>query len=176
MTYAILLIATTFRCVQLLFTYHVSHPINAQSRRAEIIGSLTFVAGFAIWNLDNVLCNSQVYPLKQRYGAPLSWILEGHAWVSEVRSVLGATADARKCMQWHLLTGLGSYYIVQALALITLAIRDSPDHYELVYTLRVLPHVRRTNAGWKAAEQRARQVVQGERTRLLPEGGAARQE
>ncbi|UNI15297.1 alkaline ceramidase ydc1 [Purpureocillium takamizusanense] len=50
-------------------------------------GLTVFVAGFAIWNLDNIFC-SQLRRLRRAMGLPWAVLLEGHAW-------------------WHLMTGLG---------------------------------------------------------------------
>ncbi|PNY29283.1 Alkaline ceramidase 3 [Tolypocladium capitatum] len=52
-------------------------------------GLTIFVMGFAIWNLDNVLC-SQLRRWRRAVGLPWAVVLEGHAW-------------------WHLMTGLGGF-------------------------------------------------------------------
>ncbi|POW09133.1 hypothetical protein PSTT_07015, partial [Puccinia striiformis] len=54
-------------------------------------GTIIFLAGFLIWNIDNVYCD-QISQLKEYLGAPWSFILEGHAW-------------------WHLATGTGAYLV-----------------------------------------------------------------
>lgn len=55
----------------------------------DITGLTIFVMGFAIWNLDNVLCN-QLRRWRRAVGLPWAVVLEGHAW-------------------WHLMTGLGRF-------------------------------------------------------------------
>jgi len=48
-----------------------------------------FVSGFAIWNVDNILCSS-ITATKRAIGMPLSFLLELHGW-------------------WHIFTGVGAY-------------------------------------------------------------------
>jgi hypothetical protein len=46
-----------------------------------------FLAGFIIWNMDNIYCHS-LTRTKRKILLPWSMLLEGHGW-------------------WHILTGLG---------------------------------------------------------------------
>ncbi|RKF82560.1 Alkaline ceramidase 3 [Golovinomyces cichoracearum] len=56
-------------------------------------GLMIFLAGFAIWNLDNKYC-LLLRNWRRQIGLPWGILLEGHGW-------------------WHLMTGLGTYiYIV----------------------------------------------------------------
>jgi dihydroceramidase len=56
-------------------------------------GITVFLAGFVIWNLDNIYCDS-IRRWRRGIGLPWAILLEGHGW-------------------WHLLTGIGAYiYIV----------------------------------------------------------------
>ena len=57
------------------------------TRWPPVIGLTVFVAGFAIWNLDNIFCN-QLRRWRRAVGLPWAVLLEGHAW-------------------WQLMTGLG---------------------------------------------------------------------
>ncbi|KAG8409468.1 alkaline ceramidase ydc1 [Metarhizium acridum] len=50
-------------------------------------GLTVFLAGYAIWNLDNIFC-SQLRGWRRQIGLPWAILLEGHGW-------------------WHLMTGLG---------------------------------------------------------------------
>lgn len=170
--YGILAVGVVLRGAQLLLYFHVGHRVNKQARRLIFIGSATFVLGFALWNADNIWCNSHVSPWKERFGAPISWLLEGHAWVSGVPRTAFWHLKLTLLIhapQWHLLTGLGSYNVIQSLCLITLAIRDSPDHFDLGYMAGVLPYVQRTPAGWAAigVKPDSTSVPSGERQPLL---------
>ncbi|PHH58709.1 hypothetical protein CDD81_4800 [Ophiocordyceps australis] len=55
-------------------------------------GLSIFVAGFGVWNVDNVLCD-QLRQWRRAMGLPWAIVLEGHAW-------------------WHLMTGIGAYYYI----------------------------------------------------------------
>jgi len=94
-----------------------------------IRGVLTFALGFAIWNLDNLLCDGLTsLRISQRggvLGEVLGMITQGHAW-------------------WHLLTGIGSSQIVNALSYLIIAQRQ-PDDFEFGYVLG-RPYVRRIAA------------------------------
>ncbi|KNZ64179.1 hypothetical protein VP01_1058g7 [Puccinia sorghi] len=79
--------------------------------RYLLIGSVTFMTGFLIWNVDNLFCD-RISHLKEYLGTPLSFILEGHAW-------------------WHLATGTGSYLIVVGLQLMSLSLKEGADGFEI---------------------------------------------
>ncbi|KAM0793162.1 hypothetical protein ACM66B_000636 [Microbotryomycetes sp. NB124-2] len=153
-TYAILISATFYRTMWLLWTRLKGHAVIKTARRLYITGSIQFGGAFLIWNLDNLTCNGFLTPLKERVGSPLQWLLEGHAW-------------------WHIFTGLGAYNVTVSLCLITLALRDSPDHYEIAFvpgTFGQLPWVNRTKKGWEARKRQARNgsgSISSERDRLL---------
>jgi len=53
-------------------------PPVAKKRMGKIYqaGLLTFLAGFAIWNLDNIYCNT-LTEWKQAVGWPAAFLLEG---------------------------------------------------------------------------------------------------
>jgi hypothetical protein len=61
--------------------------------RTLLNGILTFIAAFAIWNVDNICCDS----LRRAREAlsPLGFLLEGHAY-------------------WHFGTGYGAFLIITA--------------------------------------------------------------
>ena len=84
LVYGALMVATTGRAAWLLFTELKGHPINHEIRRLQAWGSAAFVWAFFIWNLDNLGCQRSTR-WKQTVGAPFSWFLEGHMWVSVVR-------------------------------------------------------------------------------------------
>ncbi|KIO27981.1 hypothetical protein M407DRAFT_243175 [Tulasnella calospora MUT 4182] len=80
----------------------------------------TFLLGFAIWNIDNILCEG-LTGLRQGRGEWVNMLTQGHAW-------------------WHLLTGIGASRIIMALTHLTLSIHR-PDDFEFGYILG-LPYVR----------------------------------
>ncbi|KAL2020696.1 hypothetical protein VTK56DRAFT_8092 [Thermocarpiscus australiensis] len=55
--------------------------------KLALTGILMFLAGFFIWNMDNIYCH-HLTTTKKRILLPWSVVLEGHGW-------------------WHVLTGLG---------------------------------------------------------------------
>ncbi|EFY84869.1 alkaline ceramidase [Metarhizium acridum CQMa 102] len=57
-------------------------------------GLTVFLAGYAIWNLDNIFC-SQLRGWRRQIGLPWAILLEGHGW-------------------WHLMTGLDMMWKKQA--------------------------------------------------------------
>ncbi|KAA1064660.1 hypothetical protein PGT21_010951 [Puccinia graminis f. sp. tritici] len=99
---------------------------KSDATRYILIGSATFLLGFLIWNVDNVLCD-QISRLKEYLGTPLSFILEGHAW-------------------WHLATGTGSYLSGVGLQLLALSLKEGADGFEIKHAgiLGLVPHIART--------------------------------
>ncbi|POW09925.1 hypothetical protein PSHT_08924 [Puccinia striiformis] len=91
-------------------------------------GTIIFLAGFLIWNIDNVYCD-QISQLKEYLGAPWSFILEGHAW-------------------WHLATGTGAYLGSVGGQLITLSLKEGAEGFEIrrggIFGL--CPYVARTSS------------------------------
>lgn len=55
--------------------------------RGLLLGILMFLAGFVLWNVDNLFCHHLTASKKQML-LPWSLVLETHGW-------------------WHILTGLG---------------------------------------------------------------------
>ncbi|KAK3298913.1 ceramidase [Chaetomium fimeti] len=58
----------------------------------SLTGILMFLAGFLLWNMDNIYCHN-LTATKKQIMLPWSVILEGHGW-------------------WHILTGLGAYHMI----------------------------------------------------------------
>jgi len=94
--------------------------------RNFIRGVCTFALGFGIWNLDNLLCDGlTALRISQRAGVMgelLGMMTQGHAW-------------------WHILTGIGSSEIVNALSYLVIMLHQ-PDDFEFGYAFG-LPYVRR---------------------------------
>ncbi|KAH7881001.1 ceramidase [Lentinula edodes] len=85
-------------------------------------GAVTFASGFLVWNLDIIFCGT-LTNWKRNLGWPAAFLLEGHSW-------------------WHLLTGLGTYYMFIGIQYITLCIKD--DHRKFTMARRSwLPYVKR---------------------------------
>jgi len=99
-------------------------------------GALIFIAGFAIWNVDNIFCD-QLRRARGFVGYPLAALLEGHAW-------------------WHILTGYGAYHLVVCSSMLALSLKESPAHFTLkdhdTFQGFWLPRVIRTKE-WKGVEK-----------------------
>ncbi|KAM0756387.1 alkaline phytoceramidase [Meredithblackwellia eburnea MCA 4105] len=133
--YGSLTISTTARAAYLLLS---QSPFSADenkrhhdTRKVLWQGVGSFLFGFFIWNLDNLLCVTTT-KLKEWVGLPLSLLFELHAY-------------------WHILTGIGGYNIMAAMCYLTLCLRDDPANYELVFSVGgLVPTVKRTKRGFKA--------------------------
>ncbi|KAK4457414.1 alkaline ceramidase 3 [Cladorrhinum samala] len=66
--------------------------IMKQMYKLATTGILMFLAGFFVWNMDNIFCR-HITETKQQIQLPWSAILEGHGW-------------------WHILTGAGAYHMI----------------------------------------------------------------
>jgi len=126
--FAALMVATMVREGQLLFWSEASRTIP-DKKKATIVevlrtGGCTFLLGFFIWNLDNIFCRPWT-PIKHAVGWPTAFFMEGHAW-------------------WHVLTGLGTFYIFQGITLLSLSVKDDHHKFRLTYW-NGLPLVMRTN-------------------------------
>jgi hypothetical protein len=63
-----------------------------------IKGAIIFFVGFALWGLENALCDDTLRPLKQQIGLPGSLFLELHAyWYAYFRSYAIADSLAGTC-------------------------------------------------------------------------------
>ncbi|KAM0756388.1 alkaline phytoceramidase [Meredithblackwellia eburnea MCA 4105] len=133
--YGSIVVSTTVRAGYLILS---QSPTTAegkhrrdQTRNLLLQGVTSFLLGFLIWNLDNLLCVTTTR-LKEKIGVPFAWLLEGHAY-------------------WHILTGIGGYDIMAAMCYLTLCLRDKPEHYELNFSLfGLVPWVGRTKIGFNS--------------------------
>lgn len=79
------------------------------------LGAIIFLAGFAVWNVDNAFC-AQLRAwrtlLTQRGLWMLAPLLQGHAL-------------------WHLGTGLGAYQLVVSSSLLVMSLKETPENFEL---------------------------------------------
>ncbi|KAL0936656.1 Alkaline ceramidase 3 [Colletotrichum truncatum] len=72
-----------------------------------------FLAGYMIWNLDNMFC-TQIRRLRRQAGLPWGVVLEGHAW-------------------WHLMTGLAAYYYITWGIWLRRCLEGQENEYKLVW-------------------------------------------
>ncbi|EPE27582.1 hypothetical protein GLAREA_04373 [Glarea lozoyensis ATCC 20868] len=68
-------------------------------RLLAVFGAIFFASGFAIWNVDIMMCNT-LTAWKRTIGLPWSFVLELHGW-------------------WHILTGLGAYIFIALVEYLT---------------------------------------------------------
>jgi len=85
-----------------------------ECRHNFITGTVTFLLGFVLWNLDNIFCD-QLTAFRSRHGEVIGAFSQGHAW-------------------WHILTGLGASRLLVSLTYLTLTVRR-PDDFEFAYLL-----------------------------------------
>jgi dihydroceramidase len=73
-----------------IISARVSNPqVRHEVHKLTTWGSIIFVTGFVIWNIDNAICSS-LTGWKRSIGMPWSFLLELHGW-------------------WHVFTGAGAY-------------------------------------------------------------------
>jgi dihydroceramidase len=83
-----------------IISARVSNPaIKAQVFKLCTWGSIIFVTGFAIWNVDNAICG-KLTQWKRVIGMPWSFLLELHGW-------------------WHVFTGAGAYIFIALVEYLT---------------------------------------------------------
>jgi len=126
--FAILMLSVTFRTMYLIYLdTSKGVPPAVKKRTGEIYrtGSLTFLAGFAIWNLDNIYCNT-LTEWKQTVGWPAAFLLEGHSW-------------------WHALTAVGTYLMMLGTTYLSLAIKDTHANFAIGWKYGI-PRIQRVGA------------------------------
>jgi len=128
--FAALMVATPLREAYLLKWSEASRTIPDKKKAAIVevlkIGAFTFLFGFFVWNLDNIFCDPWTR-IKRAVGWPTAFLMEGHAW-------------------WHVLTGLGTFYLNQGVTLLTLCVKDDHHKFRLEYYYG-LPLVRTSKPG-----------------------------
>ena len=98
-----------------------SRRMRADARRLERQGTISFIVGFAIWNVDNIFCG-RLRAARDVVGYPWAMLLEGHGW-------------------WHIFTGVGACLLVLACEVITMSYMEHPDNFVMVYSM--LPYLKR---------------------------------
>ncbi|KAK4454667.1 ceramidase-domain-containing protein [Podospora aff. communis PSN243] len=92
-----------------------------QIRTLAVSGIVMFLAGFFIWNMDNIFCHHLVHARNQ-IQLPWSVVLEGHGW-------------------WHILTGL-AYHLILWRVWVNTCLNGKEQEFMLDWTpLRSIPQV-----------------------------------
>lgn len=110
-----------------LTTYYTQKYVSNKKdlnnlKKCALIGCATFLLGFFFWNLDVHFCSCWRYVRRSYLLLPLGNLLEFHAW-------------------WHLLTGIGIYYIVQYLEFLRIIMHNKQDSYVFVWRLGFIPEL-----------------------------------
>lgn len=81
--FAAIMLTNVYRTVYVLRTPPYAQLISPQDKQTitRLFGSgaATFLAGFLVWNLDNIFC-SDITGWKHQLGWPGAFLLEGHSW------------------------------------------------------------------------------------------------
>ena len=126
--YATIFGATVLHGIYVLFastsplnTNDAARRARADARYLQLVGTVTVLPGFLIWNIDNVFCGT-LRAARDAIGYPWAVLLEGHGW-------------------WHILTGYGAYLLLVSCEVIVLAHMEHPANICVRYG--VMPYVRR---------------------------------
>jgi len=124
-TFAILMLTVAARSTVLC--RRSSSPISPETRDIIIkifwTGSISFIVGFIVWNLDNAFCDT-LQGWKMALGWPIAFLLEGHAW-------------------WHFLTAIGVYLMLVGVHYLTLCLKEGEKNFGLEWEFNYIPHVTR---------------------------------
>ncbi|KAF8307453.1 alkaline phytoceramidase [Clavulina sp. PMI_390] len=121
-----LLISTTLLVQSDYKAPQLSPQMAHEAKLLNMGGAAIFLAGFAIWNLDNIFCES-LTGWRGVVGEYVGVISQGHAW-------------------WHLLTGLGGSRLATGITYLMLS-KEFPGQFEVVGLNTLLPYVRRVSPG-----------------------------
>ena len=94
---------------------------QATARHQQVVGIVSFLTGFLIWNIDNIFCGT-LRVSREIVGYPWALLLEGHGW-------------------WHILTCYGAYLLTVSCQIIVLPLREHPDNF--VFVNSFLPYIKR---------------------------------
>ncbi|KAH8820801.1 ceramidase [Xylogone sp. PMI_703] len=97
--FAIMMLTVSRKTRRMMAEKIEDKKILGQLRDMAFWGTVIFVAGFAIWLVDNGYCD-QLTSTKRAIGMPWSFILEFHGW-------------------WHILTGIGGYVLIAVVEYVT---------------------------------------------------------
>jgi len=119
--YAILQLAITYKLQELRGRLPAGSKLKKDVTHLLKTGATLTVVAFAIWNVDNILCDD-ISAWRSRVGA-IGVISQGHAW-------------------WHILIACGSNRMVTAIIGVTNGLKDA-DAYEVDYRLYFFPYLRK---------------------------------
>ncbi|KAJ1987534.1 alkaline ceramidase ydc1 [Dimargaris cristalligena] len=97
--------------------------VRSVLRSLFIQSAVTFLLGFALWNVDNAFC-TQLRFLRAQVGAPFDILFQLHGW-------------------WHIFTALGCYLCILNTEYMRMAFLDKLTEFELSYLLGIVPYIRR---------------------------------
>jgi len=123
--FATLVVTSILRTLYLMrsdISKNVPPVVKSKMSKIYRTGLLTFLTGFAIWNVDNIYCGT-LTEWKRTVGWPLAFLLEGHSW-------------------WHALTALGAYLMMLGTTYLSLSIKDSHTNFAIGWKLG-LPSIQR---------------------------------
>ncbi|KAJ1019550.1 hypothetical protein NDA18_006028 [Ustilago nuda] len=117
--YAAMQVLSTARVIYLLRSSksQLNTTTLAKERKEEItnlyiFGTLIFLLGFAVWNIDNIFCYN-LHQARNKLGYPCALLLEGHGW-------------------WHILTGWGAYCTITAGIQLAVGEKEHPRNFKQV--------------------------------------------
>jgi len=120
--YAAIMITSVILVQQDYRAPQVTPAMVRQAKALNVAGTCTFLAGFLVWNLDNMYCQN-LTAWRRDIGEYFGGLIQGHAW-------------------WHILTGLGASKIGTGITYLMLS-KQYPGHFEVAYTFWLIPYVRR---------------------------------
>lgn len=91
----------------------IPRSVRKDMRYCLTAGVMSFMVGFALWNVDNVFCGN-VTALKRAVGWPGAFLIEGHAW-------------------WHVCTGYGAFLVFTGVSYIGVCIKDDYSRWRMRY-------------------------------------------
>ncbi|KAF3086337.1 hypothetical protein TWF569_000763 [Orbilia oligospora] len=107
-----------------------------------IWGICVFLAGFGVWNLDNIYCQ-QLRRWRREVGMPWGFVSELHAW-------------------WHLLTGIGSYILLVWGQYLRATLDGKADEYDLNWpSLFSIPSVDKRDVKAKSQQANGKSKANG---------------
>lgn len=130
--YASIMVVSILHAIYILT--HPKAPLNTsdsarrrrrEARSLEFVGTVLFIVGFGIWNVDNIFC-AQLRAARAWVGYPWAILLEGHGW-------------------WHVFTCFGAYLLLVACEVLAMSYLEHPDNFVVVYG-RGLPYLARVRA------------------------------
>ncbi|KAF8527566.1 alkaline phytoceramidase [Hysterangium stoloniferum] len=128
-TFAILMLTVAFRST--ILCRRSSSPISPETRNTIIkifwTGSISFIVGFIVWNLDNAFCDT-LQSWKLALGWPIAFLLEGRLLWNPLLRLQGA---------------VGVYLMLVGVHCKTLCLKEGEKNFGLEWKFNYVPHVTR---------------------------------